>query len=155
MGTAEESRDEDRVYQGQGTKEVADTFFTRIKNSGARTLIDVRLNNVSQIAGFTKKNDLKYFTGEICKIDYLRLPVLAPTQDILAAFKTNKGDRDIYERPFLKLMEDRRIEEALSPDRLDGGCLLFSEEKPHHCHRRLVAEHPKERRKDVEIGHIS
>ncbi|OJW25517.1 MAG: hypothetical protein BGO49_10865 [Planctomycetales bacterium 71-10] len=136
------------------TKKSAETFFTRIKNSGARTLIDVRLNNVSQLAGFTKKNDLKYFTGEICKIDYLHLPVLAPTQDILTAFKTNKGDWGIYERQFLKLMEDRKIEAALTPEQLDGGCLLCSEEKPHHCHRRLVAEYLKERWKDVEIEHI-
>ncbi|MHC5536874.1 DUF488 domain-containing protein [Singulisphaera rosea] len=136
------------------TKKSAETFFTRIKNSGARTLIDVRLNNVSQLAGFTKKNDLKYFTDQICKIDYLHLPVLAPTQDILTAYKTNKGDWGVYERQFLKLMEDRKIEEALTPDQLDGGCLLCSEEKPHHCHRRLVAEYLKNRWGNVEIEHI-
>jgi uncharacterized protein (DUF488 family) len=136
------------------TKKSAETFFTRIKDSGARTLIDVRLNNVSQLAGFTKKNDLKYFSNEICKIEYLHLPILAPTQDILTAYKTHKGDWGLYERQFLKLMEERRIEEALTPEVLEGGCLLCSEEKPHHCHRRLVAEYLKERWKGVEIEHI-
>jgi uncharacterized protein (DUF488 family) len=136
------------------TKKSAETFFTKIKNSGAQVLIDVRLNNVSQLAGFTKKNDLKYFTSEICKIGYLHLPVLAPTQDILTAYKTQKGDWGLYERKFLELMEERRIEETLSPDQLDGGCLLCSEEKPHHCHRRLVAEYLKDRWDDVEIEHI-
>src|SRR5262245_1438130 len=105
------------------TKKSAETFFTRVKNYGARKLIDVRLNNVSQLAGFTKKNDLKYFTNEICKIEYLHLPVLAPTQDILTAYKTHKGDWGLYEQQFLKLMAERRIEETLSPDLLDGCCL--------------------------------
>lgn len=136
------------------TKKSAEAFFTKLKNSGVRKLIDVRLNNVSQLAGFTKKADLAYFTKEICGIEYAHLPVLAPTQDILTAYKTNKGDWGVYERQFLSLMEARKIEESLPRDSLDGGCLLCSEEKPHHCHRRLVAEYLRERWGEVEIVHI-
>lgn len=136
------------------TKKSAETFFTKLRDSGARKLIDVRLNNVSQLAGFTKKADLAYFTREICEIEYAHLPVLAPTQDILTAYKTNKGDWGVYERQFLGLMEARKIEESLPRELLDGGCLLCSEEKPHHCHRRLVAEYLRERWGGVDIVHI-
>lgn len=120
-----------------------------------KRLVDVRLNNVSQLAGFTKRDDLRYFTRTICGIDYLHLPELAPTADILDPYKKQKGgDWDLYERQFIDLMKSRRIEETIRPELLDGGCLLCSEEKPHHCHRRLVAEYLKEKWGAVEIEHI-
>jgi uncharacterized protein (DUF488 family) len=137
------------------TKKSAETFFTRLKNAGVRRLIDVRLNNVSQLAGFTKKDDLRYFTKAICNVEYLHLPELAPTAEILDPYKKAKnGDWGLYERQFIELMRSRHIESTVSRDVLDGGCLLCSEEKPHHCHRRLVAEYLKEHWRDVEIEHI-
>jgi len=118
-------------------------------------LIDVRLNNVSQLAGFTKKDDLRYFTKAICDIDYVHLPELAPTADILDPYKKAKnGDWAAYERQFLELMRARRIEQTVSRDLLDSGCLLCSEETPQHCHRRLVAEYFKEKWAGIEIEHI-
>jgi len=137
------------------TKKSAETFFTRLRDAGVRRLVDVRLNNVSQLAGFTKRDDLRYFTSAICNIDYVHMPELAPTADILDPYKKQKnGDWDLYERQFLALMAARKIEERISPNLLDGGCLLCSEEKPHHCHRRLVAEYLRERWGEVEIEHI-
>ena len=136
------------------TKKSAETFFSRLKDAGVKRLVDVRLNNVSQLAGFTKKDDLRFFTKAICNIDYVHVPTLAPTADILDAYKKHKGDWGLYEREFLDLMKARRIEEKTSPGLLDGGCLLCSEEKPHHCHRRLVAEYLKEHWGHVEIEHI-
>ncbi len=137
------------------TKKSAEIFFTRIKNAGVRRLVDVRLNNVSQLAGFAKKDDLRYFTRELCHIDYVHVPTLAPTADILDPCKRQKnGDWQLYQRQFLELMVKRRIEETVSRAVLDGGCLLCSEEKPHHCHRRLVAEYLKEKWADVQIEHI-
>jgi len=136
------------------TKKSAETFFTSLKNAGVKRLIDIRLNNVSQLAGFTKRNDLCYFTKTICSIDYIHCPDLAPTQDILNAYKKQKGDWGLYERQFLDLIRARRIEEKVSREMLDNGCLLCSEEKPHHCHRRLVAEYLKEKWGDVEIENI-
>src|SRR5580658_1026609 len=127
------------------TKKSAETFFGRLKNAGVKRLVDVRLNNVSQLAGFTKKNDLRYFTKTICNIDYVHLPALAPTTEMLDAYKKQKGDWGIYERQFLDLMRERRIEETAPKELIDGGCLLCSEEKPDHCHRRLVAEYLKEK----------
>jgi uncharacterized protein (DUF488 family) len=136
------------------TKKSAETFFKRLKDAGVRRLIDVRLNNVSQLAGFTKKDDLRFFTKAICNIDYVHLPQLAPTAGILDPYKKAKnGDWQLYERQFLDLMRSRRIE-TTPREILDGGCLLCSEEKPHHCHRRLVAEYLKEHWRDVEIEHI-
>jgi uncharacterized protein (DUF488 family) len=136
------------------TKKSAETFFSRLKSFGVKRLVDVRLNNVSQLAGFTKRDDLRYFTKAICNIDYVHLPDLAPTQDILDAYKKQKGEWALYERKFLDLMRSRHIEERAPRDVLDGDCLLCSEEKPDHCHRRLIAEYLKEKWGNVEIEHI-
>ncbi|MGA2185913.1 MAG: DUF488 domain-containing protein [Bryobacteraceae bacterium] len=136
------------------TKKSAQTFFTELKDAGVKRLVDVRLNNTSQLAGFTKKDDLRYFTQAICGIEYVHIPVLAPTADILDAYKKHRGDWSLYEQQFLDLMRSRRIEETVSPEILEGGCLLCSEEKPHHCHRRLVAEYLKDKWGNVEIEHL-
>jgi uncharacterized protein (DUF488 family) len=136
------------------TKKSAETFFTLLKESGVARLIDVRLNNVSQLAGFAKRDDLEYFLRAICGIDYLHEMLLAPTQDILDEFKKRKGDWDVYERTFLKLMADRRIEDALSPELLNNSCLLCSEDTPEHCHRRLVVEYLSDKWPDVQVEHL-
>jgi uncharacterized protein (DUF488 family) len=137
------------------TKKSAETFFTRLRDTGVKRLVDVRLNNISQLAGFTKRDDLRYFAKAICNIDYVHLPELAPTAEILDPYKKAKnGDWALYERQFLDLMRSRHIETTMSREVLDGGCLLCSEETPHHCHRRLVAEYLKEHWQDVEIEHI-
>ena len=144
-----------RVFTIGFTKKSAETFFGSLINAGVQRLVDVRLKNVSQLAGFAKRDDLRYFTKAICGIDYQHVPDLAPTADILDAYKKHKGDWNLYERQFLDLMRSRRIEEVIPPALLDGGCLLCSEEKPHHCHRRLVAEYLREKWGDIEIEHIA
>jgi uncharacterized protein (DUF488 family) len=136
------------------TKKSAETFFSLLSGSGARRLVDVRLNNVSQLAGFAKKDDLKYFLRAICGMDYVHLPELAPTQPMLDAYKKEKGDWAAYEVLFLKLMNSRVIEKSLSKDVLADSCFLCSEDKPQHCHRRLVAEYLREKWGDVEIIHL-
>ena len=135
------------------TKSSAENFFKRLSNAHVAKLIDVRLNNVSQLAGFAKKDDLRYFTQAICGIEYQHLPTLAPTQDMLDEYKKSKGAWSVYAQKFLDLMATRRIE-TIDRTQLDGGCLLCSEDKPHHCHRRLVAEYLKEKWGDVEIEHL-
>jgi uncharacterized protein (DUF488 family) len=136
------------------TKKNAEQFFTRLKQPGIERVVDARLNNVSQLAGFTKKNDLRFFLREICHIDYVHLPELAPTQEILNAYKKNGGDWTTYERQFLALMAQRRVEETLDKKIISGGCLLCSESTPEHCHRRLVAEYLREKWGDVDIQHL-
>lgn len=136
------------------TKKSAEAFFTKLRRSGAKRVVDVRLNNVSQLAGFAKRNDLQYFLREICHMDYVHLPELAPTQDILDEYKKNKGDWAVYEQKFLELMRKREIEKKIDPAMIADGCLLCSEDKPHHCHRRLVAEYLKSHWGEVEVSHI-
>lgn len=109
---------------------------------------------MSQLAGFTKKTDLEYFLKTIDDIDYVHILDLAPTKDILDEYKKQKGDWSIYEQKFLKLMADRQIEKKVSPDLADGACLLCSEAKPHHCHRRLVAEYLNNKWGNIKIHHL-
>jgi uncharacterized protein (DUF488 family) len=135
------------------TKTSAESFFARLSRAHVGKLIDVRLNNVSQLAGFAKRDDLKFFTKTICHIDYEHLPELAPTKTILDEYKKSKGPWSTYAEKFLSLMAARKIEN-IDRSKLDGGCLLCSEDKPHHCHRRLVAEYLKEKWDDVEIQHL-
>jgi uncharacterized protein (DUF488 family) len=136
------------------TKKSAQKFFDTLIQAGVKRVIDTRLNNVSQLAGFAKREDLKYFLEVIGKIEYIHVLDLAPTKDILDAYKKNGGDWESYEKKFLQLMRDRKIEQQISPDLLDGGCLLCSEAKPHHCHRRLVAEYLNEKWGNVKIWHL-
>jgi uncharacterized protein (DUF488 family) len=136
------------------TKKNAQRFFGLLKASGAKRVVDVRLNNVSQLAGFAKKDDLAFFLKEFCGIDYVHLPELAPTQDMLDEYKKRKGDWKTYEERFIALMQERRIEETVPKEVVAQGCLLCSEDKPHHCHRRLVAEYLKNHWGDVEIAHL-
>lgn len=135
------------------TKTTAQRFFGRLKDSGAKKLVDVRLNNISQLAGFAKRDDLKYFTSQICGIGYEHVPALAPTKEMLDEYKKNGGAWDAYAEKFLGLMEKRRIEN-LDQEQLEDGCLLCSEDKPHQCHRRLVAEYLRDKWSDVEIVHL-
>jgi len=143
-----------KVFTIGFTRKSAETFFTKLKRSGAKRIVDVRLNNVSQLAGFAKRNDLQFFLREICDMDYVHLPQLAPTQDMLDEYKKNKGDWSLYERKFLDLMRRREVEKTVEPHVVAQGCLLCSEEKPHHCHRRLVAEYLAAQWGGVEVSHI-
>src|SRR6187399_1746554 len=99
-----------KIYTIGFTKKTAQCFFEILRASGAKRVVDVRLNNVSQLAGFAKKQDLAYFLKQICAMEYVHVPELAPTQDILDEYKKNKGDWAVYERKFLELMERRQIE---------------------------------------------
>lgn len=135
------------------TKTSAEKFFSRLSKANVKKLVDVRLNNVSQLSGFAKKDDLRYFSKALCGIGYEHFSELAPTQDILDDYKKSKGAWSVYEEKFLDLMARRKIEN-IDRSRLDSGCLLCSEDKPHHCHRRLVAEYLKEKWSDVEIEHL-
>ena len=136
------------------TKKSAEEFFQTLRASGTKRVVDVRLNNVSQLAGFAKKQDLAYFLETICGIEYVHQPMLAPTQEMLDEYRKAGVNWDLYEARFLELMRQRRIEDKISPESIADGCLLCSEEKPHHCHRRLVAEYLKQQWGGVEIEHL-
>jgi uncharacterized protein (DUF488 family) len=136
------------------TKKNAEQFFSALQKAHITRLLDVRLNNQSQLAGFSKRDDLAYFLRAILNIEYVHLSSLAPTREMLDAYKKARGSWSEYEKRFLDLMAQREIERQLDPQLLDSGCLLCSEDKPHHCHRRLVAEYLKAKWGNVTIEHL-
>jgi uncharacterized protein (DUF488 family) len=144
-----------KVFTIGFTKKSACTFFTRLRESGAQRVVDVRLNNLSQLAGFAKKDDLQVFLREICHMGYVHLPILAPTADMLDAYKKKNGGWPAYERDFMTLMKSRQIDNRIRREQIADGCLLCSEEAPDHCHRRLVAEYLQEKWTDLEVVHIA
>jgi len=123
------------------TKKSAEKFFRLLASNSVRLLVDVRLHNVSQLAGFAKRDDLKFFLRELCQTEYHHTPVLAPEDQMLKNYKNKEISWQMYEGKFLDLMEKRNIESLFSPSDLESACLLCSEDKPHYCHRRLVAEY--------------
>ena len=136
------------------TKKSAQRFFDLLRRGSVRRVVDVRLNNVSQLAGFAKRDDLAWFLREIADMDYQHVPALAPTKALLAAYRKAEIDWPAYEERFLDLMRERRIEETLDPNLLEESCLLCSEDQPHHCHRRLVAEYLRDRWGGVDVVHL-
>jgi uncharacterized protein (DUF488 family) len=136
------------------TKKSAEEFFTRLSQSRATRLVDVRLNNVSQLAGFSKRDDLRYFVKAICGMEYSHLTELAPTQEMLDMYKKQKGDWQTYESRFLSLMSERQIENKIPRGLLDQACLLCSEHSPKNCHRKLVAEYLQSHWEHLEIVHL-
>jgi uncharacterized protein (DUF488 family) len=136
------------------TRKSAEAFFSRLRDAGVRRIIDIRLNNVSQLAGFAKRDDLRYFLKTIADIDYVHRPEFAPTQEILDAYRKHKGEWERFEQDFKSLTRERQIETVTPRDALDCACLLCSEPTPERCHRRLVAEHLRDTLGDVSIIHL-
>jgi uncharacterized protein (DUF488 family) len=143
------------IYTIGFTQTTAERFFGRLSDAGVERLLDVRLNNTSQLAGFAKAADLPFFLRELVGAGYQHLPLLAPTQDILDAFKKRKGDWAAYETAFNALLERRGVHEVLRPSQFEQRtALLCSEATPEHCHRRLVAEFLAARWPEVSILHL-
>jgi uncharacterized protein (DUF488 family) len=143
------------IYSIGFTQKSAREFFGTLKAHGIERLLDVRRNNTSQLAGFAKQVDLAYFLHEICGAAYEHEPLLAPTQDILDAFKKRKGDWDVYNDAYLSLIRSRRIESVLSKESfLKKTVLLCSEATPEHCHRRLALEYLQQHWEGVELHHL-
>ncbi len=137
------------------TQSSAADFFGRLKRAGVKRLLDVRLNNKSQLAGFAKRDDLAYFLGELCDVAYEHQPLLAPTQELLDAYKKSGGAWADYERDFLKLMQDRQIESELQPSFFETPTvLLCSEATADNCHRRLVIEYLQQHWPDITSKHL-
>jgi len=129
-------------------------FFEKLAAAGVRTVVDVRLNNVSQLAGFAKRNDLEYFLRSIAEIEYRHELCLAPTADMLDDYQKKRIAWDDYERRFNALLEERRPAAVLERAAFDGACLLCSEHEPQHCHRRLAAEYFQRAWGGVRIHHL-
>jgi len=143
-----------RIYTIGFTGKTAEEFFTKLEVAGVKRILDIRLKNSSQLSGFAKKDDLKYFLLRINGIQYLHLTKLAPTEDILDSYKKKKIGWSEYEIKFGKLLAERRVENLMRNELVGGDCFLCSEEKPEHCHRRLVSEYLQNKLGDITIIHL-
>lgn len=136
-----------KIYTIGFTQKNAECFFNLLKNNHITMLVDIRLNNVSQLAGYTKKDDLKFFLKEILNIRYIHSVQLSPTKQILDNYKHKKITWQQYKMKYIQLLKDRKIKE-LFPQLVDLSketiCLLCSEVEPTFCHRRLLAEYLQE-----------
>ena len=144
------------IYSIGFTKTTAEGFFGRLERSGVRRLLDVRRNPSSQLSGFAKDRDLPYFLRELIGAEYAHEPLLAPTNEILEAYKRRRAmSWPEYEDQFIALMREREIESQLDPaEFLNPTALLCSEATPEHCHRRLVLEYLAEHWGGLQIVHL-
>ena len=138
---------------GYGGKSAAE-FFGLLRQARVRCLIDVRLYNTSQLAGYAKRDDLAYFTEAIVGAEYIHLPQLAPTKEILDGYKKGVLNWDQYERQFNQLIATRQIEQVIEFGRLEKACFLCAEAKADYCHRRLVVEYLMKQCENLEIIHL-
>lgn len=143
-----------KLYTIGFTRKNAETFFGLLKSAQVTRLLDIRLNNSSQLSGFAKRDDLAYFLREICGAAYTHQPDFAPTETILKAYKTKQISWAEYESEFDALMQSRKIERSNNPAFYHQTCLLCSEHEPDQCHRRLVAEYLQEKISDLHIRHL-
>lgn len=148
-----------KLYTIGFTKKDAQQFFTLLKDNNVRMVVDVRLNNVSQLAGYTKRKDLQFFLTEFLEIEYIHDLSLAPTKEILDGYKKGRITWDEYQDRYIETLEMRNIKENLDKNynkNFDGICLLCSEPTPEYCHRRLAAEYLKKLYPElsIEVVHI-
>lgn len=132
-----------KVFTIGVAKKDAEKFFQLLNDNKVRKVFDIRLNNKSQLAGFTKENDLRYFLKILGNINYEHYTPLAPTKELMNDFKANKISWEEYKNIYIRLLEERNALKELDLESLDHACFLCSEDSPNHCHRRLVVEEIK------------
>ncbi len=129
------------IYTIGFTKKSAEEFFEALQHSGARYLLDIRLHNKSQLAGFAKRDDLRYFLRQILNMEYHEIPILAPEDSFLIEYRKT-GNWGKFEQSYLELIRQRHAEKHIASALFEEGVvLLCSEAEPTHCHRRLAAEY--------------
>jgi len=135
------------------TKKSAEEFFALLGEAGVKRVLDVRLNNVSQLAGFAKKDDLEFFLREVAGIEYHHLLELAPTQELIDMAR-KRQEWAKFEAGYRRLIEQRKVEALVSRQLLHRGCLLCSEDQPEHCHRRVLADYLAGRVPGLKVQHL-
>jgi uncharacterized protein (DUF488 family) len=137
------------------TQHTAESFFGRLRTARIEQLIDVRINNVSQLAGFAKRDDLRFFLRELCDASYVHETLLAPTDTLLKEYRDKRISWTEYEKRFLGLMEERAIEDRVPRELFaKRSALLCSEHTPEKCHRRLVADYLGEHWGNLTVVHL-
>ena len=143
------------VYTIGFTKRTASDFFAALRGAGIQRLLDVRLNNASQLAGFTKRDDLAFFLRQLCGADYVHDTRLSPTPELLDDYRKRRIGWPEYERRFRALMAERQPEKLLDRGRFAAPTvLLCSETTADRCHRRLALEHLQQHWDDLQIVHL-
>lgn len=144
-----------QIYTIGFTKKSAVEFFETLKREGIKRVIDIRLTNKSQLAGFTKQDDLRYFLQEICGAEYLHEPRLAPSKELLEGLRDKRMGWEEYARRFLELLQERQAKDIFNPEFFQVPTVfLCSEAEADHCHRRIVAEHLVESWENVMVIHL-
>ena len=144
-----------QLYTIGFTQRPADDFFSALRRAGVKRLLDVRLNNTSQLAGFTKREHLPYFLRELCGADYVHEPLLAPSPDLFVFRRKQNGAWEEYERAYRRLLAEREVERRLNPELFSGpSVLLCTEPTADQCHRRLAAEYLQQHWGGLEITHL-
>ncbi len=144
-----------RVYSIGFTRKTAADFFTSLRQAKIRCLLDVRLHNASQLAGFTKRDDLPFFLKELCGADYLHEPLLTPTPDLLEGYRKKRLSWQDYEPRFLSLLAERKVEKMIDRQIFAvPTVLLCSETTADRCHRRLILEYLQDKWGGLDITHL-
>jgi uncharacterized protein (DUF488 family) len=143
-----------KLYTIGFTGKPAEKFFNLLRNAGVKKVVDTRINNVSQLAGFAKGTDLKFFVGEIGNMSYEHNIDFAPTKELLAKYRDKKMNWQEYEVAYLNLLDMRKVAQKTDIEKLHENCLLCSEHTPEKCHRRLLAEYLQHVKNDIEIIHL-
>lgn len=136
------------------TKKSAEKFFDLLKLNGVVRIVDTRVSNGSQLAGFAKSLDLQFFAHKIAQIGYRHFPEFAPTLELMRNYRKKKLSWEEYSAEYLKLLETREVIHNISIQEFSMNCLLCTEHLPDFCHRRLLAEHLRSRFTDIEIRHL-
>ncbi len=140
------------IYTIGFTKKTAEKFFELLKINGVKKIIDTRLKNETQLSGFAKGKDLKYFAKTILNIDYVHRLDMAPSQDILENYRNKIITWEEYSVKYLNLLNERELGKNIKLEELNDSCLLCSEDKPDNCHRRLLAEYIKGHFHNIKIN---
>jgi len=143
-----------KLYTIGFTGKSAEKFFKLLQNAHVSKIIDTRINNVSQLSGFAKANDLRFFAKAIGHMAYEHSVEFAPTKELLAKYRAKNISWEEYEIEYLNLLDIRRVAQKTNIEELHENCLLCSEHTPEKCHRRLLAEYLRRVKNDVEIIHL-
>lgn len=143
-----------KLYTIGFTEKSAETFFNLLRKNKVKKIVDTRINNVSQLAGFAKGSDLKFFAKEIGSMGYEHNIDFAPTKELLSRYRDEKLSWEEYEVEYLNLLDIRKVSQKTDIEKLHENCLLCSEHTPDKCHRRLLAEYLKQVKNDIEIIHL-
>lgn len=143
-----------RLYTIGFTKKSAKDFFEILVSNNVKSLIDVRLNNKSQLAGFTKGSDLEYFLKVIANVEYFHFIKAAPEKELLKKWQNKEINWGEYEKNYLRTLAERKIINYFDSTRFEYSCLLCSEPTTEYCHRRLLAEYFQKYIPEIEIVHL-